>query len=140
MENVIEYCNCISSGVISRTEGVPCALKILNVQDERKATSLKEIFHPNIIRFFHCWEAPPRNSKSHLLMELMPTNLTIYIEGRLKNMEASSTLQIGKDIMIFSLPVAIDIMHQIAQAMQYLHDRHLSDRDLKPSNILVKEQ
>jgi serine/threonine protein kinase len=115
-------------------------LKILNLQDEREATALKGLYHPNIVRLFRYWEAGPSlDPKSHLLMELMPTYLGKYIEGRLKNM-SFSTSQIGKDIMPFSLPVAIDIMEQVAQAVQYLHDRHLSHRDLKPSNILVKKR
>ena len=36
-------------------------------------------FHP---RLFHYWEAPPLNPKSHLVMELMPTDLSVYIAGQ----------------------------------------------------------
>lgn len=69
----------------------------------------------------------------------MPTDLGAYIEGRLKSVPSSSC-PTGKENMPFSLPVAIDIMLQVAQAMHYLHDRRLTHRELKSSNILVKER
>lgn len=69
----------------------------------------------------------------------MPRDLGVYIEGRLKRMPPSKG-EIGKKVTPFSLPVAIDIMYQVAQAVRYLHDRHLAHRDLKPSSILVKER
>jgi len=68
-------------------------------------------------------------------MELMPQDLGAYMVGI-----SSSKMQMGKDSIPFSLPVAIDIMYQIAQAMRYMHEKHLTHRDLKPANILVKER
>lgn len=44
----------------------------------------------------------------------------------------------GEDVMPFSLPVAIDIMLQVGQALWYMHDRHVTHRDLKTANILVR--
>ena len=35
--------------------------------------------------------------------------------------------------------VAIDIMHQIASDMCYLHDMHVVHLDLKPDNALMEE-
>lgn len=74
-------------------------------------------------------------------MELMPTDLWRFI--KLKRQQASSpSQQGGKCIgvtMPFLLPVAIDIMLQVAEGMRYLHvNRKVTHRDLKTSNILVK--
>ncbi|KAG0627939.1 hypothetical protein M758_2G239800 [Ceratodon purpureus] len=111
--------------------GIRCALKMLDVKDEREATALKGLFHPNIIRLYHYWDAPSHNPTSHLLMELMSMDLTVCIE--------ETSTGDNEDAMPFSLPVAIDIMLQVAQAMQYLHEKHLTHRDLKTSNILVRQ-
>ncbi|KAG0589022.1 hypothetical protein KC19_2G286500 [Ceratodon purpureus] len=117
--------------------GIHCALKMLDVKDEREVTALKGLLHPNIIRLYHYWDAPSHNPKSHLLMELMSMDLTVCIE--LFNNKASTSTGDNEDAMPFSLPVAIDIMLQVAQAMQYLHEKHLTHRDLKTSNILVRQ-
>lgn len=119
--------------------GIECALKMLGGQDENEATTLKGLFHPNIIRLFYYWEDCSKNLRSHLLMELMPQDLGAYMRGLLKGV-SSSKMKMGKGSMPFSLPVAIDIMYQIAQAMCYVHEKHLTHRDLKPANILVKER
>lgn len=122
--------------------GVQCALKMLNVKDEREATALKGLLHPNIIRLYFYWEAPSENPKSNLLMELMDMDLSVYIESQLKRMASSNSAQEydeGENTMPFSLPVAIDIMLQVGRALRYLHERRLTHRDLNTSNILVRQ-
>jgi len=72
-----------------------------------------------------------------ILMELMPTDLHKHIRnpGKLFSDTKSSERHTN---MPFPIPVAIDIMLQVAQAMRYLHGKNLVHRDLKPANILVK--
>ena len=40
---------------------------------------------------------------------------------------------------LLSYLVAIDIMHQIASDMCYLHDMHVAHLDLKPDDALMEE-
>jgi len=37
----------------------------------------------------------------------------------------------------FTLPVALDLMLQMAEAMQYLHPKKITQRDLKSRNMLI---
>jgi serine/threonine protein kinase len=60
-------------------------------------------------------------SEMHLVMELMDSNL-------------SSILKEAKGPLPYHL--AIDIMHQIAKGVYYLHDMQVAHLDLKPDNVL----
>jgi serine/threonine protein kinase len=60
-------------------------------------------------------------------MELMSEDLSECIRKR----------TVSHDQAPFELAVALDIMLQIAEGMEYLHHRGITHRDLKSSNILV---
>jgi serine/threonine protein kinase len=62
-------------------------------------------------------------------MERMPQNLEKHIKVQAQKRGGQP----------FELHVAIDIMLQIAKAMQYLHKNKIVHRDLKTSNILVDD-
>jgi hypothetical protein len=97
-----------------------CARKdfYCNPSLEHEAEILAGLSHPNIVQIFgHCIA-----EKSSLVMELMHGNLTDHIDHRGKSLE---------------LPVALDIMLQVAEGMQYLHEKRVAHRDLKSGNILV---
>ena len=131
--------------------GLRSAMKFLGSAGKTEATILKPLHHPNIVQFFHYYEgiptdaaAPPQSRISTgvtttffmeqpcILMELMPTDLHKHI----RNPDTESSKRHTN--MPFSIPVAIDIMLQVAQAMRHLHGKNLAHRDLKPANILVK--
>ncbi|KAK4411480.1 Light-sensor Protein kinase [Sesamum angolense] len=64
----------------------------------------------------------------HLVMELMNRDLSSYIKeicGPRKRIP-------------FTLPVAVDLMLQIARGMEYLHSKKIYHGELNPSNILIK--
>jgi serine/threonine protein kinase len=98
-----------------------CAHKSFTTNGEKEVTLLKVCSHPHIVQYFWHWQ---EGRKSHMMMELMPENLSTHLDRR--------------NGTPFPLHVAIDIMLQIAKAMQYLHSQKIVHRDLKPLNILVK--
>lgn len=83
--------------------------------------------HPNIMHIF-CAFTDDERKECFLVMELMSRDLSSYIKeicGPRKRIP-------------FSLPVAVDLMLQIARGMEYLHSKKICHGDLNPSNILVK--
>lgn len=113
--------------------GRRCALKLHNNLDADEARRLKEHQHPHVVRYYRYWEAPRAPDQpptSHILMEHLPTDLLNHIKR--KSVESPELS------MPFSLPVAIDIMLQIAKAMWHLYHKKLVHRDLKTGNVLLR--
>lgn len=116
----------------SQWMGVPCATKILQEETspQVEASFLKEacimsgLSHPNITKLIGCGTTTGENIHSFVIMELMKSNLSKWL------------LKQPKGVPITRLAV-IDLIHQIASGMCYLHDMHVAHRDLKPDNILV---
>ena len=116
-----------------------CALKRFNVMDE-KPPDLARLWHPNVVRLKHYWrEGGGRNDEvicgsipkstfmTFLVMELMHGDLAKLM---------TSTKKAGA--APFTLPVAIDIMLQIAKGMLYLHEMGVSHPHLKCENVLCR--
>ncbi|KAL6575662.1 hypothetical protein OROHE_001039 [Orobanche hederae] len=83
--------------------------------------------HPNILHIL-CGFADEDKKECFLVMELMSRDLSSYIKeicGPRKRIP-------------FSLPVAVDLMLQIARGMEYLHSKKIYHGELNPSNILIK--
>lgn len=120
--------------------GQEVALKILKEIARTEATLLGQVRHPNIVRLFHYWEEQSPRPHSRILMELMPGDLQQHIANAVGKRSASPRAPEKGDGggMPFSLPVAIDTMLQVAQAMRHVHEKKLAHRDLKTSNILVQ--
>jgi hypothetical protein len=108
--------------------GLPCAKKVFigaeNVSFKKEADILAALKHPNIIQVFCC--TTDANSCS-LVMELMSTDLRKLMVDRMPD----------PDHVPFSLPVAVDIMLQVARGLKYMHQQGVGHRDIKSSNILV---
>jgi hypothetical protein len=83
--------------------------------------------HPNILPLF-CFATGDHHCS--LVMELMDEDLYSLMTRRLRNEE---TLDAP-----FKLLEAVDIMLQVAEGMNYLHQNRVLHRDLKSMNILVK--
>jgi hypothetical protein len=92
----------------------------------REMKILADISHPHIVQVFGCTISDP----FCLVMELMDTDLRDHIE-------CFSTCKSSDREALFELPVAVDIMLQIAEGMEYLHRKGIVHRDLKSENILV---
>lgn len=90
-------------------------------------SSLLTHSHPNILQYL-CAFYDEGRKEGYLVMELMTKDLGSYIK------EHS-----GQRYRVpFSVPVAVDIMLQIARGMEYLHSKKIYHGDLNPSNILLK--
>lgn len=72
--------------------------------------------------------------QSHIMMELMPTDLAQYIRCRLDPRIGSKRWSPPK----LEVDVAIDVMLQVCKAVLYLNNKDIAHRDLKPSNVLVR--
>ncbi|CAK9860842.1 unnamed protein product [Sphagnum jensenii] len=109
--------------------GLSCAQKVFtgaeNVSFKKEADILGTLKHPNIIKLFCCTTDAESCS---LVMELMSTDLRKLMDEKMK---------VRKHVVPFSLPVAVDIMLQVARGLKYMHEQRVCHRDIKPSNILV---
>ncbi|KAH9558619.1 hypothetical protein CY35_06G017200 [Sphagnum magellanicum] len=97
-----------------------------NEDIQEEASLLAGLSHPNILPLF-CYAT--RDHSCSLIMELMDGDLHQLME-RLVNNESQDAP--------FELLEAVDIMLQVAEGMNYLHQNRVVHRDLKSMNILVK--
>lgn len=117
-----------ASGVC-RTQwlGLPCARKEFHGQASevtflKEASILSHLKHPHIVNFLCCGNGEAKGDR-FIAMELMEKSLFDVIEDRRG--------------VHFALPVAVDIILQIAEGMYYLHGQGVAHRDLKPQNVVV---
>ncbi|OVA06387.1 Protein kinase domain [Macleaya cordata] len=88
---------------------------------------LLSMTHPNIMHFLLAF-SDEEKKECFLVMELMNKDLFSYIK------EISGP----RRRIPFSLPVAVDLMLQIARGMEYLHSHKIYHGDLNPHNILIR--
>ncbi len=103
---------------------IPGKMKIIF---QRELASLVGLSHPNIVKVFG---VSSNNQGNSIVMELMDADLRAYMEARMK---------FSKQVP-FGLAVALDILLQIAEGMEYLHKHQRVHMDLKSKNILVNSE
>lgn len=103
---------------------IPEKMKIIF---RRELASLVGLSHPNIVKVFG---VSSNNQGNSIVMELMDADLRAYMEARMKFSKKAP----------FGLAVALDILLQIAEGMEYLHKRQRVHRDIKSTNILVNPE
>ena len=123
--------------------GLPCAAKEIHSllidgvsPEEKKAIKdgfIRECYHsslirhPNIVQFMGVYYAKPSDSRTDLpimVMELMDTGLTSFIE---KNQSKIAT------------KIKLSILHDVSLGLSYLHGRRpaVIHRDLSSNNVLL---
>jgi serine/threonine protein kinase len=94
----------------------PSKTSVKAVKNEAKL--LASLEHPNVVQFIGY---AVKEKQHYIITELMSKDLRMYLEEN------------GKP----SLPLAVDIMLQIAEGMKYLHESGVMHRDLKADNVLT---
>ncbi|XP_042481810.1 mitogen-activated protein kinase kinase kinase 7-like [Macadamia integrifolia] len=92
-------------------------------------TRLSSLTHPNILQYL-CGFSDEEKKECFLVMELMSKDLNSYIKE----------LCGPRRRVPFSIPVAVDLMLQIARGMEYLHSHKIYHGELNPYNILVRSR
>jgi serine/threonine protein kinase len=115
--------------------GLICVTKMLgNLSDfHKEAGILACLGHPNLVKFICCGQfnkTPERNVDGS---NIVSKKLFLVME----NMEMSLSDFVKKQKAPLPYIVAIDMMHEIARGMCYLHDMHVAHLDLKPGNVLL---
>lgn len=125
-------------GVVYRAihtkSGKPAAVKVITSEQatrgnaaerfEREAEILKNLKHPNIVR----WLGVGRfRGTDYFAME--------FIEGRTLEDILGEKLQKHQEPL--SWREVVDLGLQVCEALHYAHERNVVHRDLKPSNIMV---
>jgi eukaryotic-like serine/threonine-protein kinase len=94
----------------------------------REGRFLIELAHPHILPVYH---DGIRDDLLYLVMPYMP-------DGSLADaMHGRSRLQLRLPL---DLDHVVDYIEQVAEALQYVHDRQVIHRDVKPGNVLIQVQ
>ncbi|MED6183539.1 hypothetical protein PIB30_038765 [Stylosanthes scabra] len=94
---------------------------------EGEVSRLLSLSHPNILQYF-CGFYDEEKKEFNLVMELMSKDLLSYMKEN-----CGPRRQI-----LFSIPVVVDLMLQIARGIEYLHSKNIYHGDLNPCTILLK--
>ncbi|KAH9564225.1 hypothetical protein CY35_04G014500 [Sphagnum magellanicum] len=108
--------------------GVMAAAKVFHtncIDVEKEAKLFSELQHPNVVQFIGYGV---KGCQSVIVSELMSKDLRTYLVDEKKNAGQGPPLP---------LLVAINIMLQVAEAMNYLHEMGVMHRDLKATNVLI---
>ena len=137
----IFYDECLGSGSYGKVcraklNELPCAAKILHIilfqfddprsqtirlRFEQECNILRNTRHPNVVQYLGVAH-DPHSGLPILLMELLDGNLTNFLEDH-------------DEPLPYHLQV--NLWHDIALALTYLHSKHIIHRDLSGNNVLL---
>lgn len=90
-------------------------------------STLLSLSHPNILQYL-CGFVDEEKKEVMLVLELMTKDLSCYIKENCGSRRR----------VLFSIPVVVDLMFQIARGMEYLHSQKIYHGELNPCNIILK--
>lgn len=94
---------------------------------EREAATLGSVEHPNILPIY---DAGVEDDYFYIVMQYAPDgSLADCIRGRSRR----------KLTLPLDAALTVDIISQVASALQFIHDKKLVHRDVKPANVLTQE-
>lgn len=88
---------------------------------QREANAVSKLNHPNVVDVYDVGECEGRH---YIVME--------YVRGRTLKQLISQRGALNCD-------EAVNIMMQLTSAVQHAHENHIIHRDIKPQNVLVKD-
>lgn len=88
---------------------------------EQECQFLSQVRHPNVVQYLGTHRDPDSGSPA-LLMELMDESLTSFLD---------------KQKMPVPVHVQVNLLHDIALALAYLHSNGIIHRDLSSNNVLL---
>ncbi|XP_061344478.1 uncharacterized protein LOC133290360 [Gastrolobium bilobum] len=94
---------------------------------EAEVSTLVSLSHPNILQYL-CGFYDEEKKEFSLVMELMNKDMWTYMKEN-----CGPRRQI-----LFSIPVVVDLMLQMARGIEYLHSKKIYHGDLNPWNILLR--
>ena len=126
---------CLGSGAYgmvckAKLNELPCAAKLLHrvlfhptIQRrfDQECQLLQNIRHPNVVQYLGI-ASDPRSRLPILLMEMLDENLTNFLE------RSDGPLQYH---------LQVNLWHDIALALTYLHSKNIIHRDLSGNNVLL---
>lgn len=123
MGNRLVAIKIVQPGDASRSSG---SIEDTERRFQREAALLGQFSHPNILPVH---DSGVEDGLLYLVMQYAPEgSLSDAIHGR-----AAHTLELPA-----SVPFAVDLIGQVADALQYTHDRGVIHRDVKPGNVLIR--
>ncbi len=132
----ISYKDCLGDGSFGTVYqctflGVMAAAKVWKTNcinkeaAEKEASLFSKLQHPNVAQFIGYGV---KKSQPVIVSELMSSDLRRYLDEKKKNAGEGPPLP---------LLVAMNILLQVAEAMNYLHENAVMHRDLKANNVLI---
>ena len=132
---------CLGSGSYGKVckakfNELPCAAKLLHIilfqfedpqsqtirrRFEQECEILKNMRHPNVVQYLSVTH-DPQSGLPILLMELLDGNLTNFLE---------------RSDGPIPYHLQVNLWHDIALALTYLHSKHIIHRDLSGNNVLL---
>lgn len=122
----------VVKSAIQKTTGHDVAIKIIEkihspasalTKTKQEANILKKLSHPNVIKFISTEET---NSKLYIITELLKGGtLKSYIDNNIESLSEEKSIQ---------------ILFYLLQAVNYIHNKDIVHRDIKPDNIMFADK
>jgi PAS domain-containing protein len=124
---------------MSDLTGGKMAVKMFYFRSQGEEGSINELLneikimcslnHPNIVHYFYCER---KDNNVNLFMELCDQSLADHMMNKVSSKRGAAA---SSGITL----TATSVLRQVISAVAYLHGKSIAHRDIKPQNILLKE-